>query len=107
MIRTLQQGLKAGAVLAALVVLAIFFDVAVARAADRAPDQILAGVLTGAAHETYTELPFKVPPGIERITVEFSYGGREQKSVTISCCRQARPRGWTRAGATAPTPWNC
>ncbi|WP_374657674.1 CehA/McbA family metallohydrolase [Phenylobacterium sp.] len=96
MIRTLQQGLKAGAVLAALVVLAIFFDVAVARAADRAPDQILAGVLTGAAHETYTELPFKVPPGIERITVEFSYGGREQKSVIDLGLRDPqRFRGWS------------
>lgn len=96
MIRTLQQGLKAGAVLAALVVLAIFFDVAVARAADRAPDLTLAGALTGAAHETYTELPFKVPAGTERITVEFSYSGREQKSVIDLGLRDPqRFRGWS------------
>ena len=97
MIRTLQQGLRAGAMLIALVALAFFFEVAAARAqASRPPDLTLTGTLTGAAHETYTELPFKVPAGIQRLTVEFSYTGKEQKSVIDLGLRDPeRFRGWS------------
>lgn len=97
MTRTLLQGLRAGAVLIALVALALFFETAVAHAGPpRAPDLILAGTLTGAAHETYTEVPFKTPPGVERITVEFAYTGREQRSVIDLGLRDPeRFRGWS------------
>lgn len=97
MIRAVQQGLRAGAVLAALALLSFFFEVAVARAQDtRAPDLTVPGALTGAAHETYTELPFEVPPGVGRVTVEFSYTGKEQKSVIDLGLRDPdRFRGWS------------
>lgn len=97
MIRALQQGLRAGAVLAALALLAFFFEAAVARAQEaRAPDLTLTGALTGASHETYTELPFEVPPGVGRLTVEFSYTGKEQKSVIDLGLRDPdRFRGWS------------
>lgn len=97
MTRTLLQGLRAGAALIALVVLALFFETAVAHAGPpRAPDLILTGTLTGAAHETYTEVPFKAPPGVERITVEFAYTGCEQRSVIDLGLRDPeRFRGWS------------
>lgn len=97
MIRTVQQGLRAGAVLAALVLLAFFFEVAAARAQTaRAPDLTLTGALTGEAHETYTELPFEMPAEVERLTVEFSYTGKEQKSVIDLGLRDPeRFRGWS------------
>ena len=97
MTRTLQQGLRAGAMLVALAVLAVFFEAAGARAqTSRAPDLTLTGTLTGAAHETYTELPFKAPAGTQRLTVEFSYTGKEQKSVIDLGLRDPdRFRGWS------------
>jgi hypothetical protein len=93
----IQQGLRAGTFLAALVALALLFDVAAARAEPaRAPDMTLTGVLTRAAHETYTEVPFKVPAGVERIRVEFDYTGREQRSVIDLGLRDPqRFRGWS------------
>lgn len=97
MIRTLQQGLRAGAFLLALAALAVFFDVATARAqTPPAPDLTLTGTLTGAAHETYTEVPFKVPAGVERITIAFAYTGKEQRSVIDLGLRDPeRFRGWS------------
>lgn len=97
MIRTVQQGLRAGAVLVALVALAFFFEAAAAQAeGSPPPDLTLSGSLTGAAHETYTELPFKVPAGVARLTVEFSYAGKEQKSVIDLGVRDPeRFRGWS------------
>ncbi len=62
----------------------------------RAPDLTLTGTLTGAAHETYTEVPFKVPPGVERITVEFTYTGKAERSVIDLGLRDPeRFRGWS------------
>lgn len=96
MIRTLQQGLRFGAIFLALVVLAWFFETAVAHAQTRAPDLVLTGTLTGAAHETYTEVPFKLPAGTERLSVEFSYTGKEQRSVIDLGLRDPeRFRGWS------------
>lgn len=92
-----QQGLRAGTVLIALVALALFFETAAAHASPaRAPDVILTGTLTHAAQETYTEVPFKTPPGVERITVEFAYTGRDQRSVIDLGLRDPeRFRGWS------------
>lgn len=49
--------------------------------AQAAPDLVLRGVLTGADHQTYRTVPFTVPPGVARITVEFDYTGKEERSV--------------------------
>jgi hypothetical protein len=65
-------------------------------AAERAPDVTLTGILTGADHETYREVPFEVPAGVERLTLEFAYTGREQKSVIdIGVRDPQRFRGWS------------
>lgn len=52
-----------------------------AAAAVRAPDVVLEGLLTGSDHQTYRSLPFDVPDGTSRITVQFQYGGREEKTT--------------------------
>jgi len=40
--------------------------------AQPAPDLTLTGALTGADHQTYREVAFKVPAGVTRLTVEFA-----------------------------------
>lgn len=49
--------------------------------AVRAPDVVLQGTLTGADHQSYRNLPFEVPEGTTRITVQFEYDGRERKTT--------------------------
>jgi hypothetical protein len=56
----------------------------------------LTGVLTGKDHQTYREVPFRVPAGTTSITVEFAYTGKEQKSVVDLGLRDPqRFRGWS------------
>lgn len=62
----------------------------------RKPDVTLTGVLTSAAHQTYVEIPFEVPPGTERLTVDFAHGGKAQKAVIDLGLRDPeRFRGWS------------
>jgi hypothetical protein len=56
----------------------------------------LKGVLTGADHQTYREVPFRVPAGTTAVTVEFAYTGKDQKAVIDLGVRDpARFRGWS------------
>jgi predicted metal-dependent phosphoesterase TrpH len=56
----------------------------------------LTGVMTGADHQTYREVPFKVPAGTTSVTVEFAYTGKDQKSVIDLGVRDPqRFRGWS------------
>ncbi|WP_308910821.1 CehA/McbA family metallohydrolase [Pseudokordiimonas caeni] len=41
----------------------------------------LKGSITGEDHQSYVELPFEVPAGAERLTVSFSYSGREDRTT--------------------------
>ncbi|SFW76011.1 CehA/McbA family metallohydrolase [Luteibacter sp. UNCMF366Tsu5.1] len=50
-------------------------------AAERAPDLVLRGTLSGADQHTYRELPFDVPAGTSRITIDVDYTGREEKTA--------------------------
>lgn len=88
-------GLKTCAAL--VLAVGLLLQVAVAQAqTPRAPDLTLTGTLTRAAHETYTEVPFKVPAAVERITVEFAHTGKEQRSVIDLGLRDPeRFRGWS------------
>jgi len=52
-----------------------------AMAADAQPDLILRGELSGKDHQTYRTVPFAVPAGTARITVQFEYSGRESKTT--------------------------
>jgi hypothetical protein len=61
-----------------------------------APDVVLKGRLTGADHQTYVDLPFQVPEGVNRITVSFHYTGREQKStIDLGLNDPNGFRGWS------------
>lgn len=67
-----------------------------AAAAERAPDLTLAGTFTVQDHQTYREVPFQVPAGVARLTLTFSYTGREQRSVIDLGLRDPeRLRGWS------------
>jgi len=77
-------------------VLLLLFSGLAARGAEREPDTILTGTLTGADHETYRELPFEVPAGVERLTLEFDYTGKQERSVIdIGVRDPQRFRGWS------------
>jgi hypothetical protein len=83
----------------ALFLIAIVFAVGLAwrsQAAERRPDLTLTGTLTGQDHETYREVPFRVPPGVTRLTLTFAYTGREQRAVIDLGLRDPeRLRGWS------------
>jgi hypothetical protein len=49
--------------------------------AAAAPDLVLRGQLSGADHQTYRTVPFTVPAGVARITIEFDYTGKDERSV--------------------------
>lgn len=48
---------------------------------NRNPDLVLEGTLTGNDHQSYRSLPFEVPQGTARITVQFEYTGRQDKTT--------------------------
>ncbi len=57
---------------------------------------VLSGTLTHADHQTYRELPFTVPKGVGRITVSFTYDGKEQRTVVDLGLRDPNgQRGWS------------
>jgi hypothetical protein len=60
-----------------------------------ARELVLTGTLTRADHEHYREVPFEVPENATRITVRFSYDGKEQGSVIdLGLLDPVRFRGW-------------
>jgi hypothetical protein len=65
-------------------------------AAAEKPDLVLTGSITGADHQTYREVPFAVPPGVDRVTVSFSYTGRDQHTaIDLGLFDAERFRGWS------------
>ncbi|THD77124.1 MAG: PHP domain-containing protein [Phenylobacterium sp.] len=65
-------------------------------AAERAADLTLTGAMTGQDHQTYREVPFRVPAGVTRLTVRFEHTGQDQRSVIDVGLRDpARFRGWS------------
>lgn len=72
-------------------------------------DLTLTGAMTGADHQTYREVPFRVPEGVTSVTVDFAYTGKDQKSVIDLGLRDpARFRGWSggnKASFTLTETW--
>jgi hypothetical protein len=55
---------------------------------------VLAGDVTGSQNKTYLEVPFEVPAGKHRISVDFRYSAREQRAVLdLGIADPARFRG--------------
>ena len=49
--------------------------------AQASPDLVLTGTVRGSQNKTYIEVPFQVPANVHRISVDFSYTQREQKTT--------------------------
>ena len=45
------------------------------------PDLVLQGKVVGSQNKTYFEVPFDVPSNVHRISVDFSYTGKDQKTT--------------------------
>ena len=92
----------------AVAALAVLFACA-AQAAERAPDLVLTGTLSGTDHETYREVPFRLPAGMGRLTVAFDYTGKDERSVIDLGLRDPqRLRGWSggnKARVTLEEAW--
>ncbi|MFM1959056.1 MAG: hypothetical protein RL588_573 [Pseudomonadota bacterium] len=92
-----------GRVLAALA--AVVFSLAAAAlpatAASRPPDLILDGEVRRSDHQTFRELPFRVPAGVDRLRVELSHDGAATKTVLDLGVRDPeRLRGWSGGART-------
>ncbi len=61
--------------------LALLTSPANAQQPSAKPDIVLTGSIDAAAHQTYRDVPFRVPVGVTAITIEFDYSGREERTV--------------------------
>jgi hypothetical protein len=48
---------------------------------DSVSDLVLEGVVDGSQNQTYLQVPFTVPLGVHRVTLTFTYTGKEQHTV--------------------------
>lgn len=84
---------------AAVLVIALF-----GRADAATRTVVIEGTITGADHETYKEIAFKAPVGVERMTISFSYEGRDQKTVIdLGLYDPNGFRGWSGGNKTTIT----
>lgn len=58
-----------------------FFLLALAPWAAAQQDLVLTGDVKGAQHKTYFDVPFTVPAGVHRISVDFHYTGKDQRAT--------------------------
>lgn len=71
---------------------------------QRKPDLILKGTITEANRETYVEVPFTVPAGVVRVSVDFHYTGHEKKAtIDLGLLDNERFRGWSGGNKSAFT----
>src|SRR6202453_2041790 len=67
---------------AVCLVLLMLAPLAVAQPANaNATDLVLTGDVTGAQNKTYFEVPFTVPTGVHRISVDCEYSGKEERAT--------------------------
>jgi hypothetical protein len=60
------------------------------------PDVVLQGQVTGAQNKTYFEVPFDVPVGVRRISVDFTYSGKDRKTaLDLGIADPGRFRGYS------------
>lgn len=87
-----------------LVATILFFPIAAYSWAQRSPDLTLRGNITEANRETYVEVPFTVPAGVVRVSVEFAYTGHEQQTtIDLGLFDGERFRGWSGGNKSAFT----
>jgi hypothetical protein len=60
------------------------------------PPLVLTGEITRADHQTYREIPFTPPPGTGKISIDFAYTGKDQRTVIDIGVRDPEgQRGWS------------
>ena len=60
------------------------------------PDTVLHGTLSGADHQTWHLVPFEVPPGTTRITVDFDYTTKDARTtIDLGLLGPGGLRGWS------------
>jgi hypothetical protein len=82
----------------ALLVLAasIFLATIIGHAQQASPDLVLHRTVTYADRQSYIELPFEVPEGITRVTIESSYTERDKHTtIDLGLFDGERFRGWS------------
>lgn len=60
---------------------ALVLSASFAIAQSTAPNLVLEGKVSGAQNKTYVEVPFEVPAGVHRLSVDFSYTGKQEKTT--------------------------
>lgn len=74
------------------------------RAQERKPDLVLKGTIGEADRETYVEVPFTVPAGVIRVSVDFHYTGHEkQTTIDLGLLDTEGFRGWSGGNKSAFT----
>jgi hypothetical protein len=87
---------------AILACLAVGFTSSACRAQKQSSDLDLHGTITYANRQSYVEVPFEVPKGVTRVTVEFSYTERDKHTtIDLGMFDSQRFRGWS--GGNKPT----
>src|ERR1017187_2093871 len=60
------------------------------------PDLVFQGVVIGSQNQTYIQVPFKVPDGTERVTLTFSFTGKdEHTALDLGLLDPAQLRCWS------------
>jgi predicted metal-dependent phosphoesterase TrpH len=71
---------------------------------ERKPDLVLKGAVTEKDRETYVEVPFTVPAGVVRVSVDFHYTGHEhQTTIDLGLLDPDGFRGWSGGNKSAFT----
>ena len=77
-------------------ILAVLAAPAAMAGQDQVPaDVTLSGVITGKDAQTYRELPFDVPAGVDRITIVLSYDKSNRTVIDLGMWDPRQFRGWT------------
>ncbi|MEO6922316.1 MAG: PHP domain-containing protein, partial [Bryocella sp.] len=64
-------------------------------AASQKPE-VLEGNITGAQNHTYVEVPFHVPAGTARVTIQYAYTGRQERTtIDLGMEDPSRVRCWS------------
>jgi predicted metal-dependent phosphoesterase TrpH len=64
-----------------LALLQVFLSVVCIAQTAQSPDVILEGKIVGSQNQTYLEIPFQVPEGVHRLSVDFHYSNHEEHTT--------------------------
>jgi hypothetical protein len=82
----------------------IFLGINTCDAQQAHPDLVLHRTVTYADRQTYIELPFDVPDGVTRVTIESSYTERDKRTtIDLGLLDGERFRGWSGGNKTSFT----